>query len=126
MIRPRIKYFHISKEILYHKLIDKLGITDKKCIIFLNGNVGAGKTTFVKSFLSHKEYPIDATSPTFTIVNEYHFEYLKLSKYIEDKDQKSRNPPSISKILLISYIGEMSSFQIQNFKMSVLLSAVAL
>ena len=81
MIQPRIKYFHISNEILYHKLIDKLGITDKKCIIFLNGNVGAGKTTFVKSFLSHKEYPIDVTSPTFTIVNEYYFDSKKIYHY---------------------------------------------
>ena len=65
------KYSHIDDEKLYYKIISKLKISEEKSIIFLNGDVGAGKTTFVKSYLSSLGANCDATSPTFTIVNEY-------------------------------------------------------
>ena len=64
-------YYHINDEKLYYKIISKLKISQQKSIIFLNGDVGAGKTTFVKSYLSSLGADNDATSPTFTIVNEY-------------------------------------------------------
>lgn len=38
----------------------------KPAVIILNGEMGAGKTTFVKTFLSDKK----ATSPTYTLINE--------------------------------------------------------
>lgn len=38
----------------------------KPAVIILNGEMGAGKTTFVKTFLSDKE----VTSPTYTLINE--------------------------------------------------------
>ncbi len=58
-------------------------------IINLNGNLGAGKTTFVKSFC--KNYKINnVTSPSFSIVNEYigtkkiyHFDFYRLKKIEE-------------------------------------------
>ncbi len=40
--------------------------------IGLSGELGAGKTTFVKGFAAACKVPRDAvTSPTFTIINEY-------------------------------------------------------
>ena len=80
-------YYHINDETIYSKLIEKVKISKSKCIIFLNGEVGAGKTTFVKSYLSYKgDFNNDATSPTFTIVNEYpsasqniyHYDFYRL------------------------------------------------
>ena len=58
-------------------------------IINLNGNLGAGKTTFTKSFC--KNYKINnVTSPSFSIVNEYigtkkiyHFDFYRLKKIEE-------------------------------------------
>ncbi|MCK5458219.1 MAG: tRNA (adenosine(37)-N6)-threonylcarbamoyltransferase complex ATPase subunit type 1 TsaE [Melioribacteraceae bacterium] len=58
-------------------------------IIILNGNLGAGKTTFTKSFC--KNYKINnVTSPSFSIVNEYigtkkiyHFDFYRLKKIEE-------------------------------------------
>lgn len=38
----------------------------KPAVIILNGEMGAGKTTFVKTFLSDKK----VTSPTYTLINE--------------------------------------------------------
>ena len=45
------KYYHIDDEKLYYNIISKIKISKEKSIIFLNGDVGAGKTTFVKSYL---------------------------------------------------------------------------
>lgn len=58
-------------------------------IINLNGNLGAGKTTFTKSFC--KNFKINnVTSPSFSIVNEYigtqkifHFDFYRLKKIEE-------------------------------------------
>ena len=40
-------------------------------IISLEGDLGAGKTTFVKGILKGLIYKHSVTSPTFTLVNEY-------------------------------------------------------
>ena len=73
------KTFEIAKEIA-----DKI---NKPCVILLNGDLGAGKTHFVKGFA--KAFGCDeiVTSPTFTIMNEYlggklpiyHFDMYRLS-----------------------------------------------
>ena len=40
-------------------------------IVSLEGELGSGKTTFVKGILKGLNYTHDVTSPTFTLVNEY-------------------------------------------------------
>jgi tRNA threonylcarbamoyladenosine biosynthesis protein TsaE len=40
-------------------------------IIFLNGELGAGKTTFVKKFVENVSRDTTASSPTFTIMQKY-------------------------------------------------------
>lgn len=69
----------------------------KPAVIILNGEMGSGKTTFVKTFLSDKK----VTSPTYTLINEsgdavyadfYRLEspdeitQLELSLYLEGKN----------------------------------------
>ena len=39
--------------------------------IVLEGDLGSGKTTFVKGILKGLNFKEDVTSPTFTLVNEY-------------------------------------------------------
>jgi len=58
----------------------ELGIKFSKCIksgdvITLNGNLGSGKTTFVKGVLMGLGYKDKVTSPTYTLINEYHIKY---------------------------------------------------
>lgn len=67
---------------LAYKIASELG---EKKIVCLNGELGAGKTVFVKGFCSF--FGIDEIwSPTFTIVNEYsgnqtiyHFDVYRLA-----------------------------------------------
>tara|TARA_Y100000590_G_scaffold404095_1_gene491337 strand:+ start:52 stop:474 length:423 start_codon:yes stop_codon:yes gene_type:complete len=44
-------------------------------ILLLYGDLGSGKTTFVKGILRGLDYKDDVTSPTFTLVNEYNAKY---------------------------------------------------
>lgn len=49
-------------------------------IFLLSGDLGAGKTTFVKYLL----YPIAVTSPTFNVLNIYDNKYLHMDLYKKD------------------------------------------
>ena len=40
-------------------------------IMTLDGDLAAGKTTFVKGILSGLDFKREVTSPTFTLINEY-------------------------------------------------------
>ena len=44
---------------------------NKGDVIWLEGDLGSGKTTFVKGVLKGLNYKYDVTSPTFTLINEY-------------------------------------------------------
>ncbi|MCB9060905.1 MAG: tRNA (adenosine(37)-N6)-threonylcarbamoyltransferase complex ATPase subunit type 1 TsaE [Halobacteriovoraceae bacterium] len=42
---------------------------DTPCVLFLEGDVGAGKTTFTKIFVAGKD--VEVTSPTYSVINDY-------------------------------------------------------
>ena len=44
-------------------------------IVLLYGDLGSGKTTFVKGVLRGLKYDYDVTSPTFSLINEYQADY---------------------------------------------------
>ena len=88
----RKQHFIISSEesyILLFKLLGKLRA--KRLIIFLSGNIGVGKTTFVKYYVKNLNSEKNAYSPTFSLINEYvlsnqkiyHYDLYRINSYRE-------------------------------------------
>ena len=62
-------------------------LISKGDIITLNGDLGSGKTTFVKGVLKGLSYNQEVTSPTYTLINEYNALYniIHIDCYREKK-----------------------------------------
>ena len=68
---------------LANKFIQKLSLGD---IVFLYGEIGVGKTTFVRYLINglQKEKNLkltEVTSPTFNLINEYEINQTKINHY---------------------------------------------
>jgi tRNA threonylcarbamoyladenosine biosynthesis protein TsaE len=67
---------------------------DKGDVIALRGDLGSGKTQFVKGVVAGLESSVEVTSPTFTLIHEYsggrlpiyHFDFFR----IEDRQSAER------------------------------------
>jgi len=71
-----------------------LGLFPEEKIFLFEGDMGAGKTTLVKAFCEELEVKDTASSPTYSIVNEYvyprgkifHFDFFRIKSEIEAYD----------------------------------------
>ena len=62
----------INNESEINKLVDAfLQVNDGEKVTFLYGDLGAGKTTFVKNLVKRLGSVDEASSPTYSLVNEY-------------------------------------------------------
>lgn len=59
-----------------------LEYTAGRKLFALTGEIGAGKTTFVKSICTHLGCEVPATSPTYAIVNEYAYSDAQVEKLV--------------------------------------------
>jgi tRNA threonylcarbamoyladenosine biosynthesis protein TsaE len=75
--------------------IDQIRIDQRKNIILLRGDLGAGKTTFVKTYVNHLGGDKDEVdSPTFSLLNTYsvnnqdihHFDLYRIQSPQEIED----------------------------------------
>ena len=83
----KVEYF--SESLKETKEIGKSLAKEKKRIIILKGELGAGKTSFVQGFASGLDLKKKITSPTFIIMNKYplkgkkffcHFDFYRIEK----------------------------------------------
>ena len=70
-------------EELADKILKKLKVGD---VVFLYGEIGVGKTTFIKYLINgfQKENKLkltEVTSPTFNLLNEYQINQIKINHY---------------------------------------------
>jgi len=63
---------------------------NKGDVISLEGDLGSGKTTFIKGILKGLNYNYDVTSPTFTLINEYNadLKVIHIDFYRENNIQR--------------------------------------
>ncbi|MFK7950759.1 MAG: tRNA (adenosine(37)-N6)-threonylcarbamoyltransferase complex ATPase subunit type 1 TsaE [Saprospiraceae bacterium] len=68
------KHIRIQSEADLPQFIDTfLAFANGRKKIMLYGEIGAGKTTFVKAFCKKMQTDETANSPTFSIINEYEY-----------------------------------------------------
>lgn len=53
-------------------------LVEKPAIIFLEGQLGAGKTTFVRGFLRQLGFEGHVKSPTFTLIETYECDHVQI------------------------------------------------
>lgn len=86
----------VFQDDLKYIVIEIKDLVDRPAMIFLEGNLGVGKTTFAKEFLGE-----EATSPTYSIITEVkssmhadfyrvedrsEIDHLELELYLENKE----------------------------------------
>lgn len=79
----------------YQSLFKNINLCiNNRTVIFLKGELGSGKTTFVQKYLKYKYSFTNASSPTFGIVNTYsineimiyHYDLYRITKSAELND----------------------------------------
>ncbi len=84
---------------------------DAGCVVFLSGEPGAGKTTFVRGILNGFGYEGAVTSPTYTLIETYnpggrvihHFDLYRISSPTELEMTGMRDMISETAISLIEW-----------------------
>ena len=66
----------------YESLFKNINLCDdNRTVIFLKGELGSGKTTFVQNYLKYKYAYTNTSSPTFGIVNAYSINEIMIYHY---------------------------------------------
>jgi tRNA threonylcarbamoyladenosine biosynthesis protein TsaE len=96
-------------ENIYKEFITKLKsipIKNKAVIVYLQGDLGSGKTTFTKNLTKHLGLNIDITSPTFTILKSYEFPIGDFEKLIHIDAYRLESYEDLKKIKIDDYLND--------------------
>ena len=95
--------------------MERLGATlgkklDKGCVIFLTGDLGAGKTTLVRGLLRSLGHEGTVVSPTFTLLETYEVAKLRV---VHLDLYRLEDPFELEQLAFRDYLDERSLFLIE-------------
>ncbi len=94
-------------ENIYEEFIKKLksiNNVDKASVVYLQGDLGSGKTTFTKNLCKQLGLNIDITSPTFTILKSYEFPVENFKKLIHIDAYRLESYKDLQNIKIEEYL----------------------
>lgn len=77
---------------------------DKATVVYLQGDLGSGKTTFTKNLTKHLGLNLDITSPTFVILKSYDFPIENFKKLIHIDAYRLDSYKDLQKIKIDDYL----------------------
>lgn len=90
----------ISRTLNDNKTVIKeiIRLLPKIKIFLLTGNLGSGKTTFIKQIAKHLKIKENLTSPSFILWQKYKFKFMKKTYFLNHIDLYRISPQDIFKI----------------------------
>jgi tRNA threonylcarbamoyladenosine biosynthesis protein TsaE len=89
-----------TQQLIFGEKLAK-SVDDKACVIFLQGDLGAGKTTLVRGFLRGMGFTEKVKSPTYSLIEIY--ELLNITVLHLDL-YRLKNPGEIEALSLRDYL----------------------
>lgn len=77
-------------------------------VIFLQGDLGAGKTTFVQGLMSAFSKDHSVRSPTFTIVNVYPIDHDHIKRIVHIDLYRLREPSELKALAIEEYLDDQT------------------
>ncbi|MFH1286636.1 MAG: tRNA (adenosine(37)-N6)-threonylcarbamoyltransferase complex ATPase subunit type 1 TsaE [Candidatus Magasanikbacteria bacterium] len=78
-------------------------------IVLLHGDLGAGKTTFVKGLAQGLNINDDITSPTFSLMNVYDVEQANIQKLVHIDTYRLESEKDLTEIGIEDYLGNSNT-----------------